>query len=170
LGFGIWDLAFGIDDSGELLIFSASNIHQICVDDSFRITVRLDNARIQPECLVAEPRHQIQRVRHKEDGAAAAAKFRKLVETLVRERLVAHRKHFVDEQDIGIDVDRHCKTEAHVHAGRVGLHRRVDKFVELRKPDDLVESIGDLATTEAQHQSIDVDVLATRYLRVKSGT
>src|SRR5262245_52876674 len=169
LGFGSWDLGFRICDSGELLILCASYIHQICVDDSFWITVRLDNARIQPECLVAEPRDEIQRVSHKEDGAAPSAEFSKLVETFVRERLVAHRKHFVDEQDIGIDIDRHRKTEAHVHAGRVGLHRRVDTFVELREPDDLVEPIGDLAATESEHQSIDVDVLPTRYFRMKSG-
>src|SRR5262245_43552798 len=105
---------------------------------------------------------------HEQNGAAAAAEFGKLVQTLVGKCLVTDREHFVDEQNIGIHIDRDRKTKAHVHAGRVRFHRRVDKFVELGKPHDVVEAIGNLATTEAQHQAVDVHVLATGDLRMKS--
>jgi hypothetical protein len=47
----------------------------------------------------------------------------------VREALVADRQHLVDQQHVGIDVDGHGEAEAHVHAGRVGLDRRVDEVL-----------------------------------------
>src|SRR5580765_4578699 len=105
---------------------------------------------------------------HQQNGAAATAEFGELIETFVRERFVPDGKHFVHEQNIWVDIDRDRKSETHVHAGRVGLHRRVDEFIELCKPDDLVEAAGDFAAAETEHQSIDVYVLAAGDLRMKS--
>ena len=65
-----------------------------------------------------------------------------LVEALVREALVADGEHLVDEQHVGIDVDRDGEPEPHVHAGRVRLHRRVDEVLELGELDDLVEALA----------------------------
>ena len=67
---------------------------------------------------------------------------RELVEALVREAFVADGEHLVDEQHLGIDVDRDGEPEAHVHARRVGLHRRVDELLHLGELDDLVEALG----------------------------
>ena len=82
---------------------------------------------------------------------------------------VADGEHLVHEQDVGIDVDRHGKTEPHVHAGRVGLDRRVDEVLELGELDDLVEPLGDLALGQAEHDAVDEDVLAAGDLRVEAG-
>ena len=53
---------------------------------------------------------------HQQDRLAAAAKLRELVQALVGKAFVADREHLVDEQDVGIDVDRDGESEAHVHA------------------------------------------------------
>ena len=79
-------------------------------------------------------------MRHEQDRLAAALELRELVEALVREALVADGEHFVDEQHVGIDVNRDRETEPHVHAGRVGLDRRVDEILELGELDDFVEA------------------------------
>ncbi len=81
-----------------------------------------------------------ERMRHEQDRLAAALELRELVEALVGEALVADRQHFVDEQHVGIDVDRDGKPEAHVHAGRIRLHRRIDELFHLGELDDLVEA------------------------------
>jgi hypothetical protein len=78
-------------------------------------------------------------VGHEQDRLPAPLELGELVEALVREALVAHREHLVDEQHVGIDVNGHGEAEAHVHAGRVGLHRRVDEVPHLGELDDLVE-------------------------------
>ena len=75
-----------------------------------------------------------------QDGLAAPPELGELVEALVRERLVADGQHLVDQQHVGIDVDGHGEAEAHVHARRVGLHRRVDEVLQLGELDDLVEA------------------------------
>ena len=84
-------------------------------------------------------------MRDEQDRLAAAAELRELVEALVREALVADREHFVDQQHVGIDVDRDGEAQPHVHAGRVGLDRRVDELAQLGEVDDLVEALLDLA-------------------------
>ena len=75
-----------------------------------------------------------------QDRLAAALELRELVEALVGEALVADRQHLVDQEHVGIDVDRHREAQPHVHAGRVGLHRRVDEVLHLGELDDLVEA------------------------------
>ena len=82
---------------------------------------------------------------HEQDRLAAAPELGELVEALVRESLVADRQHFVDEQHVGIDVDRDGEAEPHVHARRIGLDRRVDELPQLGELDDLVEALLDLA-------------------------
>ena len=62
-----------------------------------------------------------------------------------------------------------AEPEPHVHAGRVGLDRRVDEVLELGKRDDLVEAVGDLALGEPEHHAVDEDVLAAGDLGMKAG-
>ena len=85
------------------------------------------------------------------------------------EALVADRQHFVDEQHVGVDVDGHGEAEAHVHARRVGLDRRVDEVLQLGELDDLVEALLDLLLREAEHDAVDEDVLAAGDLGVEAG-
>ena len=80
-----------------------------------------------------------------EDRLAAAPELAELVEALVREAFVADGEHLVDEQHVGIDVDGDGEAEPHVHAGRIGLDRRVDELPQLGEVDDLVEALLDLA-------------------------
>ena len=82
-------------------------------------------------------------MRHEQDRLAAAPELGELVEALVREAFVADGQHLVDEQHVRIDVNRHGEAEPHVHAGRVGLHRRVDELPQLGELDDLVEALAE---------------------------
>ena len=79
-------------------------------------------------------------MRDEQNRLAAALELGELVQALVREALVADREHLVDQQHVGIDVDRDGESQPHVHAGRVGLDRRVDELLHLGEVDDLVEA------------------------------
>ena len=118
-------------------------------------------ALVQPERFVAKALDQVERMRDEEDGLAAAAEFRELVEAFVREALVADREDLVDQQDVGVHVDRHREAQAHVHAGRVRLDRGIDEFPQLGEIDDLIEAFLDLALAEAEHDAVDEDVFAS---------
>ncbi len=155
--------------SASSCVFAFLDLGQVGADHALRVAVRERAALVQPERFVAEPLDQVERVRHEQDRLAAAAELGKLVEALVGEALVADCEHFVDQQHVGIDVDRDRKPEAHVHPRGVGLHRRVDEFLQLGEVDDLVEPLLDLASGEAEHDAVDEDVLASRDLGVKAG-
>ena len=98
-------------------------------------------------------------MRDKEDRLAATPELGKLVEALVGEAFVSHGQHFVDKQDVRIDVHGDGEPEAHVHARRVRLHRRVDERRELGKLDNLVEPPLNLGLRQAEHDAVDEDVL-----------
>ena len=76
-------------------------------------------------------------VRAEEQRAAAGGEFEEPVDALLLEVAVAHRERLVDDQDVGLDLRGDREAEAHRHAGRIGLHRLVDEFVELAEGDDL---------------------------------
>ena len=59
--------------------------------------------------------------------------------------------------------------QAHVHAGRVRLHRRVDELPELGELDDLVEPPRHLFLRQPEHDAVDEDVLAPGDLGVEAG-
>ena len=105
---------------------------------------------VEPQRLVAESLDEVQRVRDEQNRLVPPAELGELVETLVREALVADREHFVDQQHVGIDVDRDGEAKPHVHAGRIRLDRRVDELAQLGEVDDLVEAILDLAASSGR--------------------
>ena len=105
---------------------------------------------VEPQRLVAEALDQAERVRDEQDRLAAAPELGELVEALVGEAFVADGQHLVDEQHVGIDVNRDREAEPHVHAGRVGLDRRVDEVLQLGELDDLVEARCDLALRQTR--------------------
>src|SRR5581483_3627379 len=98
---------------------------------------------------------------------AAATELRKLVEALMRESSVADSEDFVDEQDVRIDVNRHCKPKPHVHAGRVRLHRSIDELAQLGEVHDVIEAVLNFALRQAEHDAVDEDVLAAGNFRME---
>ena len=81
-----------------------------------RIAVDDDPALLQHDRAVAEPADLLERVRHQHDRTALALEPADPVEALALEGLVADREHFVDEQDIRVDVDGPGERQPHVHA------------------------------------------------------
>ena len=154
---------------GQRVLFVVLDVDDVRGDHALGVAFALRDALVEPVRFVAELLDQVERVRDEQDRLVAAAEFRELVETLVGESLVADRQHFVHQQHFGIDMDRNRESQAHIHARRVGLDRRVDEILHLRKLDDLVEAVLDLFLAEAKHDAVDEDVLAAGDLGVKAG-
>ena len=98
------------------------------------------------------------------------AELGELLEAPPLELGVADREHLVDEQDVGIDVDRHREPEPHVHARRVVLHRRVDELLEPGEARRSRRSARRAASsTQAEDRAVEVDVVAARQLGMEAG-
>ena len=67
-----------------------------------------------------------------------------LAQALLLERGVADGEHFVDDQDLRLQVGGHRESQPHVHPAGVALDRRVEELLDLGEVDDLVELAPDL--------------------------
>ena len=103
--------------------------------------------------LVAQGAHRGQRVGHDHDRLALAAELRDLLGALALELGVADGEDLVDEEQVGVDVDRDREAEPHVHARGVVLHRRVDEVLDAGEVDDLVEPLVELLACSGRGSS-----------------
>ena len=67
------------------------------------------------------------------------------LQALLLERGVADGEHLVDQQHVGVDLDRHREREPHEHPRRVVLELEVGELLELGELDDRVEALARLA-------------------------
>src|SRR5438105_3830016 len=104
-----------------------------------------------------------------QDGLPTPSELGEFVEAFVRESFVTDGEYLIDEQHVGIHVNRYREPETHVHPGGVGLDRCIDKVAKLREVDDLVKSVVNLPFREAEHDAVDEHVLSTGNLRMESG-
>jgi hypothetical protein len=90
-------------------------------------------------------------------------------DALALERFVTDRKDFVDEQDVGVDIDSHREAEPHVHARGVVADLHVDELFELGEGHDLVEDALGLLLRQAEDRRVHEHVLTPGELVVEPG-
>src|SRR5690606_591901 len=84
------------------------------------------------------------------------------------EILVTHREHFVDQNDVGVDVDGDGKTEASLHPGGVEYHRRVNEILKLRKLHDLGDNLFDLLLTQSEPATVEAAIVGSGQITAQS--
>ena len=91
-----------------------------------------------------------------------------LVEALLLERGVADREHLVDQQHVGVDLDRDREGEPDLHARRVVLQLEVDELVQLGELEHGLEPLARRGWAQAEHDAVDEHVVARREIRVEA--
>ena len=76
---------------------------------------------------------------HQHDRHALAAQLVDVLEAPALEALVADGHDLVEQQDLGLHVHGDREAQAHLHAARVDLHRRVDELADVGEGDDVVD-------------------------------
>src|SRR5882757_9246651 len=92
-------------------------------------------------------------------SAPFARDFAYLAQAFFLERDIADRKHFIHEQNLGIEVCGNCKREPHVHATGVSLHGSIDELIDFSKSNDLIEFACDLGAAHAHDRAAQKDIL-----------
>ena len=82
---------------------------------------------------------------------------------------VAHRQDFVHQEDLRLQVGRHRKGQADIHAGGIALHRGVQELLHLGEGDDLVELPVDLRLFHPQDGAVQIDVFPAGEFGMKAG-
>ena len=158
--------------SGRLrqqLLFAFLDRRQVRADDALRIALGALLPVVQPDRLVAEPLDQVSEWVTSRIVLPRRRNSANLSRHLCVKPSSPTASTSSTSSTSGSTWIATANPRPHVHAGRVGLHRRVDELAQLREVDDLVEAILDLALREPEHDAVDEDVLAAGDLRMKSG-
>src|SRR5204863_6154928 len=100
-------------------------------------------------------------VGNEQDCPAALAHFIHLPETLLLESHVTYGQHLIDHQDFGVQVSGNRKSKPDVHAAGITLNGSVEKSVNFRKSDNLIEFGDDLGLAHAEDCSVQKNVFST---------
>ena len=90
------------------------------------------------------------------------------VEALLLEGRVADGEHLVDEQDLGVDLDRDREREPHVHPRGVVLELQLLELAQFGEVDHGVVAGARLAWREPHHDPVEHDVVARREVLVEA--
>ena len=104
-----------------------------------------------------------------EDGAAVTDDLVHLAQATLLEFHIADGENFIDNEDLGLKVGRHGKSQPDVHTGRITLHRGVEELLDLGEGHNFVEFAIDLGPFHPQDRAVEVDVLAASQLIMKPG-
>ena len=107
-------------------------------------------------------------MRDEKDRDAALPQLVNLAHAALAEIDVAHSQGFVHQQNFRIHVDRDRERQAHHHAAGVGLDGLIDEVADLGKGGDILVALVDLARRQPQDRTVEINVIATAELRVKS--
>ena len=80
----------------------------------------------------------------KQNGLAQLLELFKFMITFCLEEYVSNLKCLSHEQDLWINIDSHCKCKTYKHTAGIGLHRLMDKFADISKIQDCLQSVIDL--------------------------
>ena len=142
----------------------------VALDDLRRVSDHGDLAFDQEHAARAELLDGEHIVAHEENGAAVLfGDLFHLAKALLLEFRVSYRKHFVDDEYVGLHMRRDRKGQAHVHAARVMLDRSVEEFLDAGERHDLVEFPACLLAGHAEDRAVEEYVLAAGKLGMKAG-
>ena len=81
----------------------------------------------------------------KEHGHALCLHFIDARKALALKGLIADREGLIHNQNIGLSIDRHGKSQPYKHATRVGAHRLIHKTADISKGGDVIKFVGDFS-------------------------
>ena len=104
-----------------------------------------------------------------DDGAAAGGTVLHLAHALALEFGIAHREHFVHDEDLRFEVRGHGEAQANPHAAAVAFYRGIDVVLDTAEGDDLVQLGVHLGLTHAEDGAVEVDVVPAGELGMEAG-
>src|SRR5882672_10185472 len=157
-----------IDDRGLPRRFGVREGPDIALDGVLGAAFKGDVSAFEENTLLTEAKNGRDVMRDKKNRSAAFAELAHLVEALLLKRHVADGQSFVDDEDFGIEMCRDGKAQPDIHPTRVMLDRCIEKSLEFRECDDLVEFAHDLGFGHAEHHTVHENVFTARELGMKT--
>src|SRR5262249_12892122 len=144
------------------------NVAQVAVDAGPHRPVEHRHAVLQDDHALAQCPDRRQVVADEQYGESLSGNALHLLQTLLLERRIPDGQHFVQDEDLRLQMGRHREGQTDVHATGVALHGRVQEFVNLRKVYDGVEFAPDLLPAHAEDGAVEKNVFPARQLGVEA--
>ena len=141
---------------------------QIAVGNLVRLAQMHKMSSLQQHRAVAEAVQRTHVVRYKHDRSPLVAHSVEDVKALLLKGGVADGEHLIDEQDVGVDLDRDRECQPDVHAGGVVLELQLLELAQFGEVDHLVDAPTRLTRGEAHHDAVQHDVVACREVLVEA--
>ncbi len=101
-------------------------------------------------------------MRDEQHGYLAFLEFHEFLDAPIGEDCIANGESFIDDQNLGVDVNRCRECQAHVHAGRIFFHWPIHERADFGEAFDLREHMFHVATRNAEDLAVQINVFATR--------
>ena len=103
-----------------------------------------------------------------QDSSAKSSDIFHFAETFFLKLGIPHRQHFIDDENLRIEVRGDGEGKPDIHAAGVALDRRVNEFFDSGKSDDFIEFSANLGPSHAQDGAIKENILSSGQLGVKA--
>src|SRR5215510_5711687 len=135
--------------------------------DFTRWAIRDNLPALHQQHAITQRLHGVQVMRDEDDRPTCPSQRAHSIKALLLEAQVADSQHFVQEQNLRLQMGNDRKPQSDVHSGGVPLDRYVDELPNLCEVDDTLELSPDLAPWHAQDRSTQVNVLPPGQLRME---
>jgi hypothetical protein len=112
---------------------------------------------------------QAEIVRDQKYGDVLAPQLLELLHAPAGEDRVADGQRFIDNQDLGIDVNRGGKCEADIHAAGVLFHRAIDELADFGESFDARKRLVQFLARQSQDLAIEIHIFAAAEFGIEAG-
>src|SRR5262249_15078766 len=91
-----------------------------------------------------------------------------LVQALTLEAYVTDGKHFVNQHNFRFKVSCDSEGQPNVHPAAVVFDRRIEKFSDLGKVNNLIKLSRNLPASHSHNHAVEKDIFATSQFRMKA--
>src|SRR5581483_267516 len=130
------------------------NITQIMLHRILRTALENQPATVEHDSPAAQVLDGGHVVRDKQNRPAAAADLCHFAQALSLKRDVAHCKHLVHDENLGIEVGGYRERQAYVHAAGIMLDRCIEKLFYFSECHDLIEAGDDFRPPHAEDRAV----------------
>jgi len=125
-------------------------------------------ATVQKYRAITELNDCLRSVAYEEDGSTSLSNLFYARETFSLKRLISNCQRFINNKDVWINVNCNCKSQPHVHARGISLHRLFYELTYISESNDLIIPRKRFLVGQTENSRVQEDVLATSKIRIES--
>src|SRR2546428_799336 len=117
----------------------------------------MDSAVIHPNDSIGEASNCFEIVRNEKNRHSLMFELLDAPNTTLLKENVTDRKRLVHDENVGVHVDRHCKSQADEHSARVCFYRAVDEIADFRKLFDGRNPLTSLRVRKPEYRGVKIN-------------